>query len=301
MGKKQVEERRAIHDSPPRRPYGAKLTLLLEKETKFPIEGKCELLISPNYIIRLEPGHDEEESKQQTWDIYVEGFATACEAEQAGLQVALGFFWSAVQGGFSIRLKYHTPLPCMVYDRNKSLGARFSDFASLTVTKGINNIVNPLDQVLRKEEALDPKLLVAVELFASARLETTERARFVGLVSSLEPVAEQDAIEFDDFSSLVKEFKERVSDLDIDEPLKNSLKGRIEQLKRESIARAIQKLVSTCLPGDVEALRLVKDAYNIKSAVLHDGSTDADLSAKSREIEVVIRKIFQQLISSESR
>lgn len=298
MKKKQVVERKAIHESPQRRPYGAQLTILLEEETRFPIDGDCELLVSPNYLIRMMPIHDDEKSnKQTTWDIHVEGFATAYEAEQAGLQVALGFFWSAVQGGFAIRLKYHTPLPCMVYDRNKTSSIHLSDSVSATIVKSINNIVNPIDQVLRKEVDIDPKLLVAIELFASARMETTERAKFVGLVSSLEPIAEQEAIEIADFSSLVKEFKQKVSALDIDESLRNSLMGRIEKLKRESISRAIQKLVVTCLPDDTEALQTIKDAYDIRSAVLHHGSTVADLGAKSKEIEAVIKNIFQHLIS----
>ncbi|KJV05376.1 hypothetical protein [Methylocucumis oryzae] len=177
MSKKQTEEKIVICDSPSRRPYGAKLTLLLEEGTKFPIEGDCELLVSSNHLIRITPGAADENPNQQTWNIYVEGFATACEAERAGLRAALGFFWSAIQGRYSIRLKYHTPLPCMVYDRNKATGIRLSSSATLTVVTGIDNIINPLNQVLKNEGSLDPRLLIAIELFASARLETTERAK----------------------------------------------------------------------------------------------------------------------------
>ncbi|KJV05375.1 hypothetical protein [Methylocucumis oryzae] len=113
-------------------------------------------------------------------------------------------------------------------------------------------------------------------------------------------MAIQDIIEIDGFSVLIKEFKKQVSDLIMDDSLRCSLIGRIDQLKRESIARAIQKLVSNCLPGDIESLKIIKDAYNIRSTVLHDGSTDADLREKSNQVEEVIRKVFESLISPHS-
>lgn len=298
MRKKQITERKVIQDSPTRRPYGAKLTLILEEDTKFPIDGPCELLISTDHIIRISPRIDEKNTSHQIWDIFVEGFATACEAEQAGLRAALGFFWSAVQGHYSIRLHYHTPLPCMVYDRNKRSGLQLTDSVSLTVVKGLNNIITPLDHVLKKDGAVDHRLLLAIELFASARLETTERARFIGLVSSLEPIAIQDSIENDEFIRLIDEYKKRVSSLDLDKSLRDSLIGRINQLKKESIGRSIQKLVLRCLPDDPVSMEIIKEAYNIRSQILHNGSTDADLSQKTNQVETVIRKIIECLIST---
>jgi len=52
-----------------------------------------------------------------------------------------------------------------------------------------------INQVLSKKIDFDPKLLISMELFASARLESTERARFIGLVSSLEPLTAQESYE----------------------------------------------------------------------------------------------------------
>ncbi len=52
----------------------------------------------------------------------IEGFATAGEAEAMGLKLSLALLWSAITKYFGIRLHYHSPLPCIVYDRTDSHG-----------------------------------------------------------------------------------------------------------------------------------------------------------------------------------
>lgn len=62
--------------------------------------------------------------------------------------------------------------------------------ASPTVVMNSTRMVQLVNQIFSANIDVDEKLLVSMELFASARLETTERTRFVGLVSSLEPFAQ---------------------------------------------------------------------------------------------------------------
>jgi hypothetical protein len=296
---KKIPEREIIESSPKRRPYGAKLTLLLEKHTHFPIKGECALLVSPKIILRIAHAkeHDELEN-QNKWDIFVEGFPTAGEAEQAGLKVALGFLWSAISGSYGARLIYHTPLPCTVYNRNNSRGLHFSGHATSSFIKGINGVVDPVNQVVSLTAPVDQKLLLASELFASARLETTERAKFIGLVSSLEPLTHRKNYDSEVLRSLIKDFTIKIKKSNFEEDMQNSLCGRIDQLNFESILSSIRRLIEETLPEDLEAIQKVQEAYSLRSKILHEGSTDADLDLKSNEIQDVIRRIIEAKINS---
>lgn len=295
--KRKESERNVIASSPNRRPYGAKLTLLLEKHTDFNIDGECIFLVSPQILVRIKPKEKRHAEDDKGWDIFVEGFATAGEAEQVGLKVALGFLWAAIQGCYSARLLYHTPLPCAIYNRTRSTGLTMSAFATVSITKGIANIVGPLDTIVSTEHNVDPRLLVALEIFTAARLETTERAKFVGIVSALEPIAQQEKYKSEELNELINNFKDQLNKADLDQDLKASLKGRIDQLCLESVSRAIKRLVRESLPDEPDVVEAVDEAYNLRSKILHEGSTDADLQEKSRAIEEIVRKIIEVKVS----
>jgi hypothetical protein len=145
-------------------------------------------------------------------------------------------------------------------------------------------------------------LLLSMELFASARLEATERTRFIGLVSALEPLAKQKQLEYPNLNQIIQDAVSKVKDsLDIPENVKRSIIGSIGNLKRESVSQAIYRLLETHLPGDERALKIIKEAYTIRSKLLHEGFTDADLSEESNKIENIIRRIYAAIVGHELR
>lgn len=300
MARKKESERQVISAFKNRRPYGVKLSLLLEESTKLNIDGECSLLITPGYVLKMAPSKSSptfSPSGSQCWDVLVEGFATAGEAEQVGLKVSMGFLWAAVSRQYSLRLLYHTPLPCSVYDRTKGSGRHKSCRVSLTVGENINNVFEPLNRIISSSKQADQKLLVAMELFASARMETTERSRFVGIISSIEPLACQRKYDNEELTRLISVFQEELSESSMDQELKDSLRNKIDNLRIESISKAIRRLVAEKLPGDVDALAIIDEAYGIRSRILHDGATDADLEIKGREAEAVIRRLFEEILA----
>jgi len=235
----------------------------------------------------------------QCWDILVEGFSTAGEAEKIGLKVALGLLWGAVSRQFAAKLLYSTPLPCSVYDRTKSKGLMMTGHATIEIGLGISGIVGPLESIISSKSPADLKLLIAMELFASSRLETTARSRFVGMVSSLEPLADQQKYQHPELDRLISSFKNELSSSTIPSEIANIIKNRIDSLKIESVSGAIRRLVRQLLPNEPESLEIIDEAYNIRSRILHDGATDSDLELKGREVEAVIRRIFDEIIKSE--
>lgn len=62
--------------------------------------------MSPEILLRIKPKDLRHEEEENGWEIFVEGFATAGEAEQVGLKEAIGFFWTAIQGRYFARLLY---------------------------------------------------------------------------------------------------------------------------------------------------------------------------------------------------
>jgi hypothetical protein len=62
-------------------------------------------------------------------------------------------------------------------------------------------------------------------------------------------------------------------------------------------SKAIRRLISDKLHGDADALATIDEAYNIRSRILHDGATDADLEMKGREVEAVVRRVFEQAVA----
>jgi len=294
--------RNLISRNPSRRPYGATVGVLLGSSNRFGFEGETCLLVQDDLIVRLIPRvRKEGEFEVQGFSAVVEGFSTAAEAEQAGLKMALSILWTSVSMECPVRLEYHTPLPSIVYDRTRSRGLTLSGTAHAILTTPARAIVDILDQVFSSNTPINPKLLVSMELFAGARLETTERARFIGLVSALEPLAEQRSLDPNVKRFIRETIKSLGNRSDINDDLYPSLKGRLNELVRESVTQAILRLVKNHLRGDSYAIERIKEAYSIRSKILHEGSTDADLNQKSAEIQGIIRRIYASFIGRDLR
>lgn len=300
--KSSSRSRNLISGSPAKRPYGASIGILLGSSNRFGFEGETCLLVQNDLVVRLIPRvRKEGEFEVQDFSAFVEGFATASEAEQAGLKLALSILWASVSMECPLRLQYHTPLPSIVYDRTRSRGLTLFGTAHGVLTTPAPPIVDIIDQVFSSNTPVNPKLLVSMELFAGARLETTERARFIGLVSALEPLAQQKSLG-PDIKRFIKEtIKSLGNSSDINEDLYPSLKGRLNELVRESVTQAILRLVRAHLQADESAIEKVKEAYAIRSRILHEGSTDTDLNQKSAEIQGIIRRIYASIIGRDLR
>lgn len=302
VSQKRLSKRHLIAEISDRRPYGSKVKIILSDAHHFGFDGESCLLLSNDLIIRLIPQKNNK-FEVQNFTAIVEGFATATEAEQAGLRFAMSVLWAAVSLKCPLRLEYHTPLPCVVYDRMpRSELLVLGGGVSQMLTSSSSLIVEMLEQTFDSNVPIDQKLLVSMELFAAARLEATERTRFVGLVSALEPLAEQEKIEQPALLAIVENTLKNVREsLDIPSDLKPSLEGRIQDLTRESVSQAINRLLGIYLQGDTTALKIVREAYSIRSKILHEGSTDADLSEKSSEIEDIIRRLYSAIVGYELR
>ena len=159
-----------------------------------------------------------------------------------------------------------------------------------------SRLVELVNQIFSDDNIeVEEKLLVSMELFTSAKLETSDRAKFVGLVSALEPLAQQEPYANQELEKLVNSFVNQLTDTSIPDNIKRSVEGRIRDLKKESISQAIQRIVQeSSIPANEkeEAVSIIKEAYKIRSKILHEGARYTDLEQKSNEIENIIRQIY---------
>ena len=301
MGKRKADEIKVISASPTRRPYASQIAIVLGEGHEFGFDGEACLLTDEMSIVRITPSkdkHKQEGKRLQKLVATVEGFANAGKAEQMGLRLSLAVLWSAVSMKCPLKLEYHTPQPCMVYDRSQRKGGlSMTCYGTLHLRSNANKIAELINQVFSKDINVDPKLLISMELFASARLESTERARFIGLVSSLEPLASPISYHNQDIGNVVSNFITQLNSISsIPEHTRNSIAGRARNLCSESVSQAIARFVKTYFPNNPQVVESVKQAYHIRSNILHEGVFDAELDEKSRELEDIIRHIYSGII-----
>ncbi len=154
-----------------------------------------------------------------------------------------------------------------------------------------------LEDFLGTDLAMVPELETSMELFTAARMETSDRAKFVGLVSAVKPLARQQK-----YKGVIREltisFQTQLDEAkDIEELVRESLRGRIADLRRESVRLAIQRLFQQHLPDNVPAWAAVDDAYGLRSKMLHEGETYDNLAQRSTVIEDVLRLLYAHILN----
>lgn len=292
-----------IDSEPRRRPYGAYIDFFLnEDDIQFWLDGPASVLASDEAIVQLDLSPDQPLGPLKRFKRYranIEGFTTACEAEVMGLKLSLALLWSAVTKHFGMRLDYHSTLPCIVYDRTEDRGG-FSMRAYLSnhFPATAADLGELMREVLTSAIEVDRQLVLSMELYTAANLEVSDRAKFLGLVSSLEPLASQEKYA-GSVLNLLNSFRQQLQSAELRdfepneaEKVKNSLNGRLKDLERESIRQALLRLIREVFPEDEQSVKVIDEAYALRSKMLHDGITDPYLDRRSHAIEQIIRRLY---------
>jgi hypothetical protein len=252
------------------------------------------LLIDDGTLATIEPGRVFEWEGGKRYQVEVNGFPTASEAEDAGMRTAQALLLTAVSLNFGLRLNYHSHEPPTVFDRTISTGVSCwgEGFVSWPQSVVLAELTKALKVPLKNR-----RLLLSMELFVAAALESNDRARFVMAVSALEPLAEQESLgpEVAEIVDSLSEMLGNVATLTVE--LRNSLQGRLLQLKRESVRQALKRLCAQWLPNDREAWPRLDKAYGLRSEMLHEGrpnDLDILLSEETAYVSNLLRRIYQQ-------
>jgi len=161
-------------------------------------------------------------------------------------------------------------LGLVVYD--DPLGTRFVKMeASFIVGKPIEQF--KFTQTLAthvRNDPLDDKHILALELYNTAHFESSSRARFITLVSAVETLSSRE-IRPPDPLALVDGWREQLAAQLLSPEHKSPLQSALNELRSESIGSACRRLVGTLV--GVDEANFFRDCYNARSDLLHEGTT----------------------------
>ena len=306
MAKTPKEERLIILSGDARRKYSARISFEVERSSYMGEIDEVTMLLANGKNATLRRGERGSCGELNApYFIDIEGFSTAAEAERAGMITTQSVLFSAVSLNFGLRLLYESHEPPSVLVRSSSRGVGLSVGSTLTSYGGWSSeaITSELIEAM-KHEMRDRSTILALELYASASLEYNSRARFLTAVSAFEPLAFQKDLGPEVASFVSKVCKDLDLDRSIPEELRPSLKGRISQLKRESVRQALLRLCSKWFPGDLQAKNSIESAYQLRSEILHEGrpaDLDIDLDYEYKTAASYLRRIFELEFQRELR
>lgn len=286
-------ERQLVLAKDHRRKYGASLSFQVLRSAYIGDLENVTLLLPDGTLAEIKSVQNTENESGNRYEIKIVGFPTASEAEEAGKQLAQALLVLAISLNFGLRLIYLSHEPTTVYDRTVSLGGSISGSAYSSWSQAV--VLEEFERALLAPPR-ERRLLLSMELYAASSLESNDRARFVMAVSALEPLAEQadlGAEVSNAINTLCQIFDEESA---IPSQLRDSLKGRLLQLKRESIRQALKRLCTRWFANDYSAWPALDRAYGLRSELLHEGRpSDLDILLNQETIIVnnYLRRIYQ--------
>lgn len=275
-----------------RRKYGARITFQVLLSAYLGGIENVSLLLPTGVIATLRPGSSQSWEAGTRYELDVEGFPNATQAEEAGMKAAQAVLLAAISLDFGVRLNYHSHEPPTVFDRTMSSGgfSRGEGISCWPQDIVVQELTNAFSHTLR-----DRRLILSMELFAAASLESNVRTRFVTAVSALEPLAEQVNIGSEVAAFVARACIDLDDDSTIPDRIRQSLRGRVLGLKKESVRQALHRLCETWFPGNRTARNEIDYLYGLRSQILHDGrldDLDIELAQELQKISKYLRQIY---------
>lgn len=290
-------ERSVIVSCPEKRPYGAKLIFqVLEKGFLGNLEHVT-IFLDDGAFVTLVPERQLAWEGGRRFSLTLEGFPTASQAEEHGRRLVQGLLWTAISLNFGVRLNYHTYEPTTVYDRLRSLG--FSMFGEGTTSFPPDWVIDRLQAAYMLPKSVDRTLLLSMEIYCASQLEASDRAIFLSTVSALEPLAKAELLG-SEVDAFIDECSAQLEKKDEIEPeYRQSLQGRLNELRKESIRQALKRVIRAKLPNDASAQGIIDYAYNLRSQLIHRGipeNLDIDFSVETRKVSSILRQLYAKVL-----
>lgn len=293
------EERAIILGQPNKRPYGARVRIHVQTSGTLGYAEQVCVSLPTGAFLSFEPTRTAPWEGGKKLIVTLEGFPTAASAEAAGRRLVQALLWSAIRTDSSLRLEYLTYEPASVFERNRSSGATCEGF--IEVGRPPVVVLGELHNAYAHLPEPDEKLLLSMEIFCAAGLESSQRAIFLALVSALEPLA-REAFLGDEVTMFIKDCVAQLrTSTTVPSALKASLEGRLQQLRNESIRQALRRLALETLPSQPDVAQAIDDAYALRSQIIHSGvpaDLDIDLERESREVSTIIKAMYASILKT---
>ena len=287
--KSPEEERQIILSQPAKRPYGAALSLHVQTAAAFGQVEQTEIILPTGAFVTLVPARMAPWEGGRKYLMKLEGFSTAAATEAAAWRLVQAVLWMAVSTDAPLRLDYQSYDPFAVFDRTRSGGAQLQAYGEIYFPPA--RVFGEITEAFGEMGDPDPAVLLSMEIFASARLEASDRARFLLVVSALEPLAQGQSLG-ESAQRFVETCLEKLTEVsELAPELRSSLAGRLRQLCSESIRQALRRVARQALPSRPEAVHALDAAYSLRSEIVHSGrpsDLDVDLEQEIRLVSSLL-------------
>jgi hypothetical protein len=290
--KKAIIERIKIVSRSEKRRYGANFFFQVIEKTLIGVEHVTILLDDGAYAT-LAPARQASWEGGQRFSIKLEGFPTATLAEENGRRLVQGLLWSSINLNFGVKLNYTTHEPTTVYDRLQSGG--MSSYGEMTSSFPPMMVIDKIREGYILPTLGEKALLLSMEMYCAAHLEASDRAKFLLIVSAIEPLANTERLG-PEVDSFVKDCLNRLHEYqNISVEVKQSLQGRLYGMQKASIRQSIKKLIRSRVPEDHEAPAIIDEAYGLRSQLIHEGvpaDLDVDYSEETKKVASILKKVY---------
>lgn len=260
------------------------------------IEGDgLSFLWSKDYILTLEPrkiNPQLEDAGSKGYRLICQATDTASDAELLGVKLAYSLLSLAIGKNWGLSLSWpDSPLPCRVIDRLASKGVSTQGFVTVTHHISTSQFVTEIENAFDNHDKVPDSLLLSMELCASSHFESNERSKLIMLMSAFEALANQNDLS-EVVGPLIEELKSKVKEYELeDESIKSSILGQVSNLKRESVRRAIKRLLAKADISE-EDRKFVDMAYQARSNVVHEGKRVPELSIINSRLNSLLNKLY---------
>ena len=229
------EERAIILGQPNKRPYGARVRIHVQTSGALGYAEHVCVPLPTGAFLSFEPTRTAPWEGGKKFIVTLEGFPTAASAEAAGRRLVQALLWTAISTDSSLRLESLTYEPASVFERNRSNGATCEAFCEAGRSPTV--VLGELHNAYARLPEPDEKLLLSMEIFCAAGLESSQRAVFLALVSALEPLA-REAFLGDEVATFVNDCVAQLrTSPTVPSTLKASLEGRLQVVHAPHISR----------------------------------------------------------------
>lgn len=148
--------------------------------------------------------------------------------------------------------------------------------------------------------------LIAYELYASSRFESSSRARFLLLVMAVEALGCQ-GNRSEEEQALIAQLLEHVRTSDLPEPRRTALMNGIRGLKKVSIGETCRRLVTQAIDAaavtDPDAAGHFQDCYRVRGKIVHSGKTPppSQLTHESNRLEKSVRELLAWVLQQDPK
>jgi hypothetical protein len=241
------------------------------------------------------------DNDRKRFSISLGTFVAGEEAAEAGEKLTAALLWVAVTRRITIQIErteddryYNVHRRYIVHEPNLLANLR----VHTTITT--DEFYEYIQEGFHAKISPSPSLLASMEFYASARIEFSERSKFIGLMTALEALSDQAHLGPQVESVLNRLAKELEAAPELAgkspeaERIRSSLSNRMRELKRESVRQAIRRVVRNNIkPEELKTtLAFIDEAYKVRSSMLHDGTEHPKIANWSYNLECVLRDVY---------